>query len=247
VPEITPSRYLVQAGWSDAPHLTDTAKAELRRSGLPHLKEAREHGKPSLGAGAIYPIPESEITVAPFAIPRHFRRAYGLDVGWNKTAAIWGAVEPDTSAVYLYTEHYRGHAEPSIHATAIKARGEWIPGVIDPSARGRLVRDGEQLMADYVNLGLNLDKADNSVEAGLLQVWEALSTGRLKVFTTCLNWLAEYRLYRRNEKGIIVKEFDHLMDATRYLIVSGLRRAVVQPFKGIAVTSAAAGDSKAGY
>jgi hypothetical protein len=37
-----------------------------------------------------------------------------------------------------------------------------------------------------------------------------------------VNWLSEFRLYRRNEKGAVVKENDHLMDATRYLIRTGM-------------------------
>ena len=53
--------------------------------------------------------------------------------------------------------------------------------------------------------------------------------GRLKVFRTCVNWLSEYRIYRRNKQGKIVKENDHLMDGTRYLIVSGLNIAKYVP------------------
>jgi hypothetical protein len=33
------------------------------------------------------------------------------------------------------------------------------------------------------------------------------------------NWLSEFRIYRRDEKGKIVKQNDHLMDATRYGLV----------------------------
>jgi len=248
LPEISESKYLVQAGWDDVPHLDEKTKKELLASTLPHLRDARSKGIPSLGAGAIYPVPESEFVCDPFMIPAHWPRAYGLDVGWNRTAAIWGAHDRTTDTVYLYTEHYRGQAEPSIHATAIKARGEWIPGVIDPAAHQRQQKDGAQLMAMYQENGLNLSPADNAVDAGIYLVWERLSTGRLKVFRTCLNWLAEYRLYRRNDKGQIVKEFDHLMDATRYLIVSGLTRMAVEPPKvGMGLGHMAIGDSKLGY
>ena len=78
-------------------------------------------------------------------------------------------------------------------------------------------------------LGLLLTTAENRVEAGLFDVWERLSTGRLKVFRTLQSWLGEYRLYRRDEKGAIVKKDDHLMDATRYFIVSGLPLCLVAP------------------
>lgn len=229
MPEISPSKYTVFAGWDDVPHLDTDAKRELLASTPPHLRDARSKGIPSLGAGAIYPVPESEITCDPFQIPDHWPRAYGMDVGWNRTAAAWGAWDRTTDTIYLFSEHYKGQAEPSIHATSIKARGAWIPGVIDPAARGRAQKDGESLMDNYKDLGLLIRKADNSREAGIYAVWERLSTGRLKVFRTMQNWLAEYRIYRRDEKGHIIKENDHIMDATRYLVMSGIAISCTKP------------------
>jgi hypothetical protein len=247
MPAVSASKYLVQAGWDSVPHLDEATKAKLLASYPPHERDARTKGIPSLGSGAIYPIPESEFVVPPFAIPVYWPKAYGMDVGWNKTAAIWGARDLSCDCVYLYTEHYRGQAEPSIHAEAIKARGAWIPGVIDPASRGRSQIDGAKLLEMYRGLGLDLEIANNAVEAGIYEVWQRLSTGRLKVFSTCTNWLAEYRLYRRDLNGRIVKDNDHGLDASRYLIMSGLARAKVEPVKRIMGPSAAAGDSIVGY
>lgn len=224
------SKKLVMAGWDDVPHLDDKTKKELLDSTPPYLRDARSKGKPSLGSGAIYPVEESEIIVDPFVLPAHWPLVYGMDVGWKKTAAVWGAHDRDSDIVYLWSEHYRGEAEPSVHAHAIRARAHWIQGVIDTAARGRSQIDGHTLMDLYRELGLHIHNADKSVEAGLQAVWERLSTGRLKVFSTMRNWLAEYRLYRRDDKGKIVKEFDHLMDATRYLIMSGLVIATTKPY-----------------
>lgn len=248
MPEITSSRYLVTCTWDDVPHLTEAAKAELLSSYEPHMRDARSAGVPSLGAGAIYPIPLSEILCTPFDIPAYWPRVYTLDVGWKRTAALWGAHDRANDVVYLYTEHYRGQAEPSIHATAIKARGAWIPGACDPAARGRAQRDGEQLLVTYQQLGLELTPAVNAVEAGIYAVYERLSTGRLKIFSTLLNWQFEYRIYRRDERGKIVKEHDHLMDCTRYLVVSGLQIASVQPpQRGAADFAMGPADLVAGY
>ena len=97
-----------------------------------------------------------------------------------------------------------------------------MPGVIDPASRGRSQKDGEQLLQNYQDLGLNLVPANNSRESGLFEVHQRLATGRLKVFRSLTNWLMEYRIYRRDEKGHVVKEKDHLMDGTRYLVVSGM-------------------------
>jgi phage terminase large subunit-like protein len=222
------SKCVITATWDDVPHLSEDAKRELMASIPPFQRDARSKGVPQLGAGAIYPVPESDFVVADIPIPEHWPRVFGLDVGWNRTAAVWGAIDRDSDTVYLYSEHYRGQAEPSVHAHGIRARGEWIPGVIDPAARGRGQRDGEQLFRDYVDLGLWLQPAVNTREAGIYAVWQRLSAGKLKVFKSLGNWLTEFRLYRRDEKGAVVKDGDHLMDATRYLIVSGLRHATVQ-------------------
>lgn len=225
------SKYVVMATWDDVPHLSPEVKAELWASIPPHQRDARSKGIPDLGQGAIYPVPESDIVVPDFAIPDHYTRAFGLDVGWNRTAAVWGAIDRDTGTTYLYSEHYRGEAEPVVHAEAIKARGAWIPGVIDPASRGRSQVDGGQLIQQYKDLGLDLECAVNAVESGLYEVWTLLSAGRLKVFASLVNWLGEYRMYRRDAKGKVVKERDHLMDATRYLVVSGRDRAKAVPVK----------------
>ncbi len=159
------------------------------------------------------------------------------------------AWDRSVDCMYLYTEHYRGKAEPSIHAAAIKARGGWIPGVIDPAARGRMQTDGEQLIQTYRDLGLKVNPYDNSVESGLYEVWERLSTGRLKVFSTLQNWKAEYRLYRRDENGKVIKQFDHLMDATRGLVLSGRGCAICRPANeiGSIIGSGIGGDTATAY
>lgn len=247
MPEISPSKYLVNAGWDDAPHLDQKTKTELLEATPPFLREARSKGVPSLGSGAIYPIPESEITVPFFPIPQWWPRAYALDVGWNRTAALWAAWDPTTGICYLYAEHYRGQAEPPIHASAIKARGDWIPGVADPAARGGSQRDGEKLYSLYTNEGLKLSLADNAVDAGLHETWVALSVGRLKVMSHLLNFFNEYRLYRRDENGRIVKKHDHLMDCMRYIVRSGRQVAVTPGFEIYEGAASSTTEGVAGY
>lgn len=213
-------RAVVMAGWDDVPHLSAEDKARMLAEAEPHLREARSKGVPSLGSGAIYPIKEEEILVDPFPIPAWWPRGYALDVGWNRTACIWGAYDRDTDTLYLVQQHYRGLAEPAVHASAIKARGAYMEGVIDPAARGRSQIDGKKLIDMYKAEGLKLHMADNAVEAGILEVWHRLSTGRLKVFKNLSDFRNEYRMYRRDEHGAIVKKNDHLMDAMRYLVMS---------------------------
>lgn len=227
------SRFAIQISWDDVPHLDAKAKAAIIDSYLPHERDARTKGIPSLGAGAIYPIPEQDIVCDPFEFPLWYKHVYALDVGWKRTACLWGALDQESDTLYLYSEYYRGQAEPPIHAEAIKARGIWIPGVVDPASRGRTQDDGTQLFSMYQGYGLNLIPADNTVngpESGLLKVWTRMSTGRLKIFKTLQNTLAEFRIYRRDVKGKVVKENDHLMDCLRYLVASGIDIATAPPY-----------------
>jgi hypothetical protein len=101
--------------------------------------------------------------------------------------------------------------------------------VIDPAAQGRTQSDGQQLIQLYRDCGLDLSPAVNAVEAGLYLVWQLMSAGKLKVFASMGNWLQEFRLYQRDSEGRVLKNFDHLMDAMRYLIVSGRERMRVKP------------------
>jgi len=222
-------KFVVNATWDDAPHLTEKQKTELLASIPAYQRDARSKGIPQLGSGAIYPLLEEDITIEPFEMPPTWPKVFALDVGWNRTAALWGAWDQQSDIVYLYSEHYMGKAETIIHADSIKSRGGWIPGVIDPASAGAGQADGRRMVDIYVDHGLNLHYADNAREAGIQAVWHRLSTGKLKVFNSLRNFFAEYRIYRRDENGKIVKENDHLMDACRYLIMSGLAVATTAP------------------
>lgn len=187
---------------------------------LPHQKQARRTGRPALGAGAVYPVDEDNIFIEPFAIPEHWARAYAMDVGWNRTAALFGALDEDTGVHYLTHEYYVGEAQPIIHAHGIKSMLPWekLEGAMDPAAEGSSQRDGEKLIDEYEDLGLVIRHAENAIHAGIHRVLTMMQGGQLKVFNTMAYWKTEFRLYRRDEKGKIVKKNDHLMDSTRYLL-----------------------------
>jgi hypothetical protein len=204
--------------WDDVPHLTEEEKEKTLANTPPQLRDARSRGVPTVGEGLVYPVDPKHIIVDDFQMPKHFKKLYGMDVGWNNTAALWGAWDVDNDIVYIYSEHKMGQAEPVVHAKAIKARGEWIKGQIDPAARGRSQIDGEQLYMIYRKEGLKVYPANNAVEAGIFNIWERFTTGRLKIFKSCTMLLRELSLYHRDEKGKIVKTNDHLLDCLRYMI-----------------------------
>lgn len=211
------AKAVISATWDDVPWLTPEMQERLLEDTPVHLRDSRSKGLPSVGSGNVYPIPLDRIVCEPFAIPDSWPRMYALDVGWNKTAATWGALDPATDTIYLFDEHYVGQEHPSYHAYAIQSRGKWVQGVIDPAARGRSQIDGMKLIQSYKDLGLDLRPAKNEVESGILNVSQRLVAGKLKVFKTLVNGQKEYQLYRRDKHGKVVKEDDHAMDTWRYI------------------------------
>jgi phage terminase large subunit-like protein len=215
-PDKPDSKFMCTASWDDALHLDEATKKEMLEQYPLHERDARSKGIPTLGTGRIYPVDIESMLVDPFELPKHWVRGYALDVGWNKTAALWGALDRDSDTLYLYSEHYQGMSEPAVHASAIKARGD-MTGYIDPAAKCGSQADGEKLIQLYRNEGLKLAVADNAKEAGIYDVYQRMTSGRIKIFRTLINLQKELPLYHRDGNGAIVKKNDHLLDCMRYL------------------------------
>jgi len=228
--EASKYRFCIGKKWDgEIPHLSLEEQARMRDSFAPWELTARTEGMPTLGAGAVFPVAEEDIVCDPIDLPLHWPRFAGFDVGWKRTACAWFAYDQTNDVIYLYGEYYRGYAEASIHAEAIKARGKWIPIAIDPASNTPTQKDGDKLFVEYHNMGLNICKADNAVTAGILDMLQRFSTGRLKVFKTCVNFLNEFRMYQYDKDGRIRKQDDHLMDAARYGIRTGFKIKQVIP------------------
>ena len=217
---------VVQIGMRDVPHISAEERERILGKLPQHQRKAREYGIPSLGAGAIYPFDEEAITFHAFEYPRHWVRGYGFDVGWKATAAVFCAYDRDQDIVRVIDEYKAGENLPAVHASAIKARGDWQPGVIDPASKGHSPNDGKRLVDLYRKEGMQIKLAERQQrEAGILECVNRFSTGRLLIAEHCVKTLAELRVYRRNEKGQVVKKKDHLMDAMRYRVLdlAGMR------------------------
>lgn len=222
------SAFVTKIEWDDVPEsvLPMAMREQLEATYLPHQKEARMKGLPSVGSGKVYTTPESTCVVEPFKIPTHWPKMYALDIGFECSAAVWFAHDELTDTVYLYDEYYSSRELPTTHVAAIKRRGEWMSGVIDPSSLQTNKHDGQTSYQLYRNEGLNLRLADNRVQAGIMEVSSRLATGRLKIFSTCTNTLEEYRLYRfttnktTGQTAVAKKQKDHAMDAMRYGIMA---------------------------
>ena len=213
-------RYAIAVSWDDAPHLSEEDKETMKAEMPPNELDARTKGLPALGSGRIYPLTEDDIVCTPFKIPDYFPRAYGLDFGWNNTAALWIAQDPTSQVKYLYAEYKKGKVTDSEHVHAIRQRGDGLIGAADPSGGGR--RDDGKMRIDYFrSLGLDLQPGYNGITTGIAQVYTELSSGMLKVFSNLEMFLDEFRVYRYDAKDpnkVARNQDDHLQDTLRYLI-----------------------------
>lgn len=229
------TRHVTRMTIDDAEHYTPEEREAIIASYPAHERDARAKGIPTLGSGRIFPVADELITVEPMDIPDIWPVIGALDFGWDHpTAAIKLAWDRDADAVYV-THAYKAKEEtPIIHAAAVKPWGDWLPWSWPHDGLQHDKGSGKQLSELYADQGLKMlhqhaqfDDGSNGVEAGLMDMLERMQTGRFKVFSHLNEWFEEFRLYHRKD-GKVVKEFDDLMAATRYGIMT-LRYAETKP------------------
>lgn len=227
--------FLMGATWDDAPHLDEVEKERLKNSYPEHERETRVSGQPMMGTGAVFTVKDDEIICDPFEVPPYYHRIAGCDFGIDHPAAgAWIAYDADRDVAYLYDCYRKSGTEPLWHANEFRARGDWIPVAWPADGLARDKGSGRVLMEMYRDSGANMlslsaryndDKGSNQpVEPGVLDMLERMKTGRLKVFSTCHQFLDEKRFYHRKDAKI-VKRKDDIISAARYALMM-LRYAV---------------------
>jgi phage terminase large subunit-like protein len=228
------SRWHIYASWDDNPYLPEEEKQRMRAGMSPQELDARERGIPWIGSGLVYPLPPAAYLCEDLEIPNHWPRVYGIDFGWsNPTAVVFGAHDTNNDIVYLYAEYSVAECTPQQHANNLLSRGiDWIPGVYDPAGRQAQQSNGEKLVSLYKKAGMvKMTKAENDRQLGILTVLQRMRAGQLQIFKSLHKTQAEIQKYAYDDKGVPQKKDDHLMDAMRYLIMSGLKIAVPKSMK----------------
>lgn len=223
IKEAHPDRADVVMTIDDVEHISAEEKAKIIASYPEHEREARTRGVPILGSGRIFPVPRDALAVEPFAIPEWWPTLGALDFGWDHpTAAIRLAHDRDADCVYI-THCYRVSQAPvHTHASALKAWGD-VPFSWPHDGLNATAGAPDPLADQYRRAGVRMlpqpssydDTRRNTVEAGLQDMLDRMTTGRLKVFRHLNDWFEEFELYHRKD-GKVVKERDDLMSATRY-------------------------------
>lgn len=222
----TIARHITRMTIEDAEHYTAEQRAAIIASYPEHERDARTKGLPQFGSGLVFPVADENVACEPFAIPVHWHRIIGLDFGYDHPfAAVALAWDKDTDRLYVTSEYSERHQTPLIHAAAIKPWGAWIPCAWPHDGLQHDKGSGEELAAQYRRQGLNVlaehathEEGGYGLEAGITEMLDRMKTGRLRVFSTLLHWFAEKRGYHR-KNGLIIKERDDLMSATRVAVM----------------------------
>lgn len=221
-----PGTHVTQMTIEDALHYSAEERAAIIASYPLHEREARAKGIPTMGSGRVFPIPEEFIKIDPIPIPEHWPQLGGLDFGWDHpSAAVRQAWDRDNDILYVIAAHRARQQTPTMFAPAIRAWGQWLKWAWPHDGLQHDKGSGIELAKQYQTQGLNMlpekatfEDGSNGVEAGISEMLDRMQTGRLKVFSHLTEWFEEFRLYHRKD-GLIVKENDDLLSATRYAMM----------------------------
>jgi len=224
-------------------HVTPQYIEELET--LPeHLREAWLNGRWDIFAGQFFDEFNSEHHVVPtFAIPQHWTRACGVDLGFtdkHPTVCLWAAQDPEDLTVYIYREYTGGKSgSTELYATDIRHQtaNENIFGYyLDPMMFALQKRDTTDAISPsqiFENSGvMPLYKANNNRVFGwdILKQWlhwRANTPSKLKIMDCCtflIESIPEQIYVKEGEtksRDLDSSRNDDAVDALRYLMVSG--------------------------
>lgn len=232
----TPSagQYMQRATWDDAKHLSESTKADLLAQYPAWQRDMRTKGLPLLGAGLIFDFGDDQIKCQPFECPPHWWVVNGMDFGWDHPQAhvqLW--IDRDSDVIYLAQAWKKSRTTPATAWGAVKPWAAQVPTAWPADGLQSEKSSGDQQKKGYQDAGWNMmhehatwQGGGVGVEAGLVELYERMTTGKFKVFSHLSDWFEEKLNYHRDESGKIVKVNDDLLSATRYAYM--MQRFAVQ-------------------
>jgi phage terminase large subunit-like protein len=226
--------FLKGATWDDAPHLTSDERAKHMARYRDHERDARTKGIPMMGEGAVFPIADEQISIAPFKIPDHWARIKGCDFGIDHPAAgVEIAHDRDQDIIYVIDCYKKANETAPYHAAWLNKSNPQIPVAWPHDGMNREKSGGRTLADAYRAHNVNMlsksaryPKVPGDVEKGgpqpvepiVNEVLERMGTGRFKVFAHLSEWFEEKRSYHRKD-GLIVAKRDDVLKATFYAVM----------------------------
>jgi len=233
IQEPSPSRGYVTMTLMDALHIPAERHQAIIDSFQPYERDARVYGIPSAGAGKVFHTLEEQIAEGMPNVPSYWPLLWGLDFGHSEKhcfAATLGAWDRDNDIIHIiHAIRIRGGL-PRDHAAAIRTamngQAGDVPCAWPHDGAARPLASMQTTMQLYKAEGLRmlakhstLEKGGFDTEAGVALMAQRFRDGRLKVARHLQEWFQEYRMYHRLESGLINKQNDDLMSASRMLVI----------------------------
>jgi len=234
--EHDPSRETVTMTIEDAEHIPPSERAAIIAAWPVHEREARAKGVPMLGSGRIFQVSEDAIGEDTMEyIPPHWPKLWAIDFGiGHPFAAVLIAWDRDNDVIHVLHAFKIADQLPIMHAAQMKTIGRNVPVAWPHDGDSREKNNGEPLAKAYKDQKLRMlpehatwPDGSISTEAGIMEMQQRFATGRLKVARHLSEWFGEYREYHRKD-GVIVKERDDIMSATRIAVMAKRHAQLVQ-------------------
>lgn len=181
--------------------------------------------------GLIYPEWDESIhVIKPCKLNPRLEHIGAIDTAITGVTGILKATVDTDGTLIIYSEYYEENKR--VNEIVPEVKEDDITWYIDPAAIGQKIQKQGKIFTlfdEYIDNGIHALYAEKSVEGGINRVGEALKAGKIKVFSSCTNFIYEVERYHWAEskdtvKGIIkpapYKKNDHLMDCLRYLVMS---------------------------
>lgn len=211
----------------DVEHYSDDEKQAIIASYPKHERDARANGVPIQGSGRIFVGVSQEDIEEPhiLKIPDWWRHIGGLDFGWDHpTAAVHLLHDPDSDVIHVRKCHRAREATPIVFASGVTSWPK-IPFAWPHDGLQHDKGSGEQLAKQYKDAGFDMlperatfEDGSHGVEAGVTKMLTRMQNGTWRVDSSLTDWFDEFLMYHRKD-GVIVKEKDDIMAASRYAMM----------------------------
>ena len=242
----------------EMPHLSEVDIQRMKNITHRSLWPSVLEGKPAMGAGRVFDFPKSQVMYKSDEVDlsSSFPRLVGLDTAFknDKYVAAWAAIDNDRDIIYIYDWYVHdflvdGPCTIMDHIPKLLAKGcKDIPIITDSKIKETTLVDGSATITKYLEAGLNMlpqgfknppgitkqsGKAFNSRESGLSDMYERMSTGRLRIHSDFKDFWQEFNTFSMDEKtGKPQIKRDDCIDAVRYAamtIIQGLGEKLGSP------------------
>ena len=244
-----PSRGEVVMTIVDALHIAPARRQQIIDDYPAHEREARVNGEPLLGSGGVF----EEVTTSMLSVPlrvvgdeivhltlgtlntQAWAKLWSVDFGiGHPFAATLLAHDRDYDCIYVLAAIKIIGGVPAIHASRMKAIAANVPVAWPHDGNAREKGSGKELARLYKEEGLlmlpshaTFQSGGYSTESGVMDMLTRMRKDQFKVSADCQEWFSEFGSYYR-KNGIIVKEYDDLLSATRVGVMT-IRSAKAVP------------------